>query len=364
MRIAAGLAFAVILLGARAQAQPSRAQAESPPSPASPPPAWKWGRIDLRRVAGIELAYTRGPGIERLCADEQAFRNAVALSFEGFDAFEPAQPNEAIFPLPLKRLEVSIVRRNAGITATMDWFGEGRTFLHRREFTEPVTACDRLLRTMVSSAAVSITVVLPPLPDAPPSPVSAPAPARVPASAPSIPARAQAPPAPMAAPGPRFRFGAAPMLAFEITPGLAVGGAVDAAVRWPSVSLGLEGRLLVSPSQDAAGVDGVAIATALGAVGAVPCLHVKWFFGCGLLELGAMRFTDGGDGRAETRDPLFAAGGLRAGVEWPFAEHFAVRGFADGACVFTRTTLIYNDKEAWTTPLLFGGVGVGLTAAF
>ena len=355
MRLGAGLALAVILLGARARADP-------PPRPTASPPDWKWGRIDLRRVAGIELVYTRGPGTERLCGDEQAFRDAVAVNFDGFDAFEPARPDEATFPLPLKRLEVSIVRRQAELTATMEWFGAGRSFLYRREYTRPITECDRLFRTMVSSAAVSITVVKPPLPDAPPSPPPSPAPASSPA--PPVPARAQAPPAPAAAPGPLFRIGAAPLVAFEITPGFAAGVALESAVRWPSVSLGLEGRLLFSSSNDAAGVEDVDIYTALATVAAVPCLHVGWFFSCGLLELGAMRFTGGDNVHPETRDPFVGAGGLRAGVEWAFAERFAVRGFADGACVFTRTTLIYNDKEAWTTPLLFGGIGAGLTAAF
>ena len=357
-RVGAGLALAVLLLGPRVQADP-------PTRPASPPPDWKWERSDLRRVAGIELVYTRGPGTERLCSDEQTFRDAVAVNFDGFDAFEPARPDEAILPLPLKRLEIAIVRRKAEIVATMEWFGEGRSFLYRREYTQPITECDRLFRTMVSSASVSITVVKPPLPDAPPSLPPAPSPP------PPILLRAQAPPAPGSGPGPgsgfgpRFQFGAAPLLVFELTPGFAAGGVVDAAVRWPSVSLALEGRVLLSPSTEAVGVEGVTIDTVLGAVAAVPCLHVGWFFGCGLLELGAMRFTDGGDaGHTETRDPLFAAGGLRAGVEWPFTERFAVRGFADGACVFTRTTLLYNEKVAWTTPLLFGGIGVGLTAAF
>jgi hypothetical protein len=357
-RVGAGLALAVLLLGPRVQADP-------PTRAASPPPDWKWERTDLRRVAGIELVYTRGPGTERLCSDEQTFRNAVAVSFNGFDAFEPARPDEAILPLPLKRLEIAIVRRKAEIVATMEWFGEGRSFLYRREYTQPITECDRLFRSMVSSASVSITIVKPPLPDAPPSPSPAPSPAPTPG--PAVRLRAQAPPAPSPGPGfgPRLRFGAAPLLAFELMPGFAAGGAVDAAVRWPSASLALEGRVLVSPSTESVGVEGVAIDTVLGAVAAVPCLHVGWFFGCGLLELGAMRFTDGGDeGHVETRDPLFAAGGLRAGVEWPFTERFAVRGFADGACVFTRTTLLYNEKETWTTPLLFGGIGVGLTAAF
>jgi hypothetical protein len=351
-RVGAGLALALILLGHRAQAQ-------SPPLPASVPPQWKWGRIDLRRVAGLELVYTRGPGTERLCSDEQTFRDAVAVSFDGFDAFEPAQPNEATIPMPLKRLEVSITRRKAEVIATMEWFGAGRSFLYRRDFTQPITECDRLFRSMVSSASIALTLAMTPLPDMPPTPA--------PAIALRAPPRVQAPPAPAApadAPRPLFQIGAAPLLAFKITPGLAAGVAVDAAVRWPSVSLGLESRLLISPSKGAAGVEGIEIDTALAAMAAVPCFHVGWFFGCGLLELGAIRFS-GGDGvEPETRDPLFAAGGLRAGIEWPFAQRFAVRGFADGACVFSRTTLVYNEKEAWTTPLLFGGVGVGLTAAF
>jgi len=212
---------------------------------------------------------------------------------------------------------------------------------------------------MVSSAAVSITVAIPPLPaDLPPSPVSAPAPAPVP----TAPVRAETPPVPAAASRPLFRIGAAPLLAFEITPGFAAGVALDAAIRWPSVSLGLEGRLLLA-STDAPGVE-AAIRTTLGAVAAVPCLHLSWFFSCGLFELGAMRFTGGDNVHPETRDPFVAAGGLRAGVEWAFSEHFAARGFVDGSCVFTRTTLVYDKQEVWETPPLFGGLGVGLTAAF
>lgn len=344
-KIGAGLVLVTLFFTQRVDADP-------PTRPASPPPEWKWGRFDLRRVAGIELRYTRQPETERLCADEKAFRAAVAVSFDGFDAFESPQPDQAAIPMHLKRLEVSIARRKAEVTATMEWFDATGALLFRRELTQPVTECDRLFRSMVSSASTAIALAKTPLPALPPSPE------------PSPPARPRPPAPPVVDAGPHFRIGAAPLLAFAITPGIAAGGALDTAVRWRSVSLGLEGRLLLSPATDATGMDGVTISTMVAAVTAVPCFHVGWFFGCGLLELGALRFT-GGDGvHVKTRDPFLAAGGLRVGVEWSFSERFALRGFADGASIFTRTTLVYNEMEVWTTPPIFGGIGAGLTASF
>ena len=342
------LALGSLGLGPRALAQP--------PPPANSPPQWRWGRIDLRRVAGIELQFARGPGTERLCADESTFRLGVAAECDGFDAFEPAPPDQATIPMALKSLEVAIVRQKGEVIATMDWFGSGRTLLYQREYRQPVTECDRLFRSMISSAATVILVEKTPLPEALPSP--SPAPVRPEQRRPSP------PPAPGDALRPLIRLGAAPLLAFEITPDVAVGVAVDVAVRWRALSLGLEGRLLFSTSHDAVSTEDVGIHTAVGAMMAVPCVHIGWFFGCGLLELGALRFT-GGDGvYPKTRDPLLAAGGFRAGVEWPVGGRFAVRGFVDGATIFSRTALVYDEKEAWLTPLFYGSLGVGLTAAF
>ena len=341
--VGAVLALGSLVLGPRALAQPP---------PASSPPEWEWGRIDLRRVAGIELQYTRGPGTERLCADETAFRDGVAVHFGGFDAFESAPPNQATIPMKLQRLEVAIARHKGEVIATMDWFGLGRSLLYHREFRQPVTECDRLLRSLISSTATALTLAKTPLP-----PLSPPSmrPTR---------RRASSPPAPRDALRPLVRLGIAPLLAFEITPSFAAGVALDIAVRWRTLSLGLEGRLLFSTSRDAVSTEDVRIHTALGAMTVLPCVHIDWFFGCGLLELGGLRFTGGDNVHPETRNPLLAAGGLRAGVEWPFGSRFAVRGFADGATLFSRTELVYNEEVAWLTPLFYGSIGVGLTAAF
>ena len=143
-----------------------------------------------------------------------------------------------------------------------------------------------------------------------------------------------------------------------------MGVALDTAARWRAVSVGLEGRLLFATSRDAVRAEDVRIHTLVTAITAVPCLHIGWFFSCGVLQLVALRFT-GGDGvYPETRHPFLAAGGMRVGVEWPLASRFAVRGFGDAASVFSKTTLVYNGKEEWAAPPLYGSLGVGLTAAF
>lgn len=242
-RAALGLAAALTLvaLGHRAHADPP-----------TRPPDWQWHRRDQRVVAGLELKYTLSPAaVARACEDEEWFRTRIATLLGGMDPFKPATPSYAPVAIPFKRLEVSIVLRWPALVGTMDWFDAGGSVIHHREIVQPASNCGYVTQDLVAATYLWISWHTPPLPE-----LTSPSPPKPPP--PALPG-APAPPTLIESPRPLFRIGAAPLLTLEITPGLAAGVALDAAVRWPFVSLGLEGRLLFSTSPEAAGVEGADI---------------------------------------------------------------------------------------------------------
>jgi hypothetical protein len=52
--------------------------------------------------------------------------------------------------------------------------------------------------------------------------------------------------------------------------------------------------------------------------------------------------------------------GGRLGVEVPFAPHLGFRGYGEVLGTVTPQAIPIDERPGWTTPLVSGGLGVGL----
>jgi hypothetical protein len=158
----------------------------------------------------------------------------------------------------------------------------------------------------------------------------------------------------------RFRgeLGAAPLLALGLTPALGSGVSFSTGFRWTSFSVAVEGRLISSFGEESAGN------VVLGASIAMPaldvCAHRGALSACTVFDVGELRMDSDPRFRIEARDPWGTSIGLRAGAEWPFSNHVALRGFLELHAQFGRPSVWVNNMEAWRAPPVFGLVGAGL----
>jgi hypothetical protein len=116
---------------------------------------------------------------------------------------------------------------------------------------------------------------------------------------------------------PAVQIGVATGLGLAIEPGTALGVAVDVGVRWPLVSIAVEGR--GDFSADAVSVSAWRVTGAL-----VPCWRWKVIFGCAVGEVGAVVATGTAD-HTLTKILRTAAAGPRVGAVLPINDHFAAR---------------------------------------
>lgn len=142
--------------------------------------------------------------------------------------------------------------------------------------------------------------------------------------------------------GPRFSVTGGVVTVFGVASwNPAVGGVVGVAVRpHENVSIGLEGRAawLTTGVADRQ----ISAMTAGGILSA--CGHLKWFFGCGLGYLGAIRVTASGNSYEERTIARVQPGfGARVGVEFRFASAFVMRGNVDALNVVRGMQLAVGD---------------------
>jgi hypothetical protein len=141
-----------------------------------------------------------------------------------------------------------------------------------------------------------------------------------------------------------------------------------------SFGVGLNGRFSLSEELDAA----ILVPTSAFTGNAFACLHRKWFFGCGLIEVGRLVIAEAGteigvgsDTRANATnpDPNFAAFGLGLGGEFPITLRFAMRGYLNVTFpTLSRigVTATSHDKTqlVWTSPTLLPTVGIAGVVTF
>lgn len=325
-----------------------------------------WSDVaDARGAAQLEFVQQVE---DHRCPDEAELRRRVGAQL-GYDPFDTTAPTriEATIERKARRLHGRVVIRR------------GEETLGEREL-EPTKDCEAL----VSALALTISVAIDPIHVA-----RDPAPRTVPADAapatevtrPEAPTTAQ--PSDPSEPGAEaahtsttstpastptgpsraaLRLTVAPMVSIGVAPAVAPGLTASAGVGWPNLSLALEGRLdLPASARLSIGGD---VATSVALATLVPCVHVARWMGCVLGSVGSMRAASSGISDPAIDDSVFAAVGVRAGIEVPLSRIFAVRPQIEGQAALTRPSLELNGKTIWTTPPLAAAIGLAIVARF
>ncbi len=157
---------------------------------------------------------------------------------------------------------------------------------------------------------------------------------------------------------PSIRIGARGALAMGALPALTAALTVDAGVGWEYASIALEGRADVPVTGNVD--EGRRIHTSLFAGSLVPCGHYKWFVGCGLVTLGALRVEGRDISRPQADTGIYFGAGVRVGVEWAVIPALALRLTGDVLVTVHPMNALVNDREVWRTPPFTGAVGGGL----
>lgn len=246
------------------------------------------------------------------------------------------------------------------------------------EKVEASTDCRELARLLafdiallvgnpVSEVDAGVTDAAPPPPppdaSAPDAALGLPPPPPVSTSTPPPP-----PPPPVEESTPfQLRFGASALAVWSPAERLQLGLAGEVGVRWPSVSLGLEGRAILPASVD--GVAGTPMDASLLLATAYPCLHRGVVLLCAALAGGTLTLVRDG---AE-RSSLYAGAGARAGVELALGRGFSA-AFRGDVLFGLRPVVCSDAKEdgvcdvptasTWTGSALSGAVGAALLADF
>jgi len=241
----------------------------------------------------------------------------------------------------------------------------------------PRFRCDELIEDVALMVAARFMTIRGDTPEpwtqlaapAPPPPKPPPPPAVPPPQPPSPPA--PPPPTKPAVPAPsdissfRPELSAAVLLAPLDTPNVALGGALQVALRWPRVSLGVELRSVVDLVGE---VNDAAIRTWLAAGTALPCLVLRQRGRiCLPVTAGFYQVSVGGDAKTETDivHPLSGVG-LRGSYDFPVASHVWLRGRAEILLETRRGSLEYvrvgssEPETIWTSPGVLPSIGIGV----
>jgi hypothetical protein len=154
----------------------------------------------------------------------------------------------------------------------------------------------------------------------------------------------------------RFRLGAGALASLGSAPNVTFGFTVMAGLRGPRWSTNLELRADL-PSLPALAAGGH-IDTALYTANLIPCFHQGVFAGCAILALGG-QVSHGTDYPVSLEaSNFFAAGGVRAALEFKLARRFELQVRADLLAAFTRTTLYADQVAVFRTPPVSGAFAV------
>jgi hypothetical protein len=305
----------------------------------------------------VRLDYVRGPGTES-CPDERGLRGAIA----GRLGYDPAQP-ASLASASLPTLRVSVARQDGGFVAR----AEKRNSAGRVEWTRPALT-DADCRHLIGVLGLSIAITLDPGASGMVTPAT-PEPARVepPTPSPTAPAVDRAsPPLPAPLQRPNIRLGVRAGVAGGAGPSPAATLAADIGVRGAAWSVSLEGRADLPAT---ASVDtGAKLRTSVLAAALVPCGHWWWLAGCGIVSLGTLRAESVNLAHGKDDSGLYAAAGLRAGLEWPIPSlpRLALRLSGEGLVTLRPVTARRSDdgRAVWKAPPVAGLLGAGAVVHF
>lgn len=150
--------------------------------------------------------------------------------------------------------------------------------------------------------------------------------------------------------------GATPIVGFGIAPGVSAGASFEHMLRLGSFSADV--ALNVTGAQMLEGDAAVQTWRGGGSLGL--CGHLGPFYLCGLAGLaGLSGVTSPRIKLIEERNPVSGLMGLRPGVEWRIAEHFAFRAYAEINAALGRPSVWLDGAQYWAAPPVSAIIGVG-----
>ncbi len=279
--------------------------------------------------AAISLHYERPEG----CPDESALRQLVASRL-GAD------------PFVTEAASVVSVRVTSGVPMQAEVVLESPGAPTRRKNLTGAT-CDELLQ----SVAVTVAIAVDPIVKKPEAP-------------PAVAVVVEPPAAPLPQPPPpasplNWAVSAGASANLGLSTGVQPTLRIEGRARGALFSLGVEGRF-AWPVTGTLTQGALTTSAFLGAV--VPCLHWKWFAGCGDVSLGGLRLEGGALASARATTVFHASLGLRVLFTVPVTDHLGIGAMLEGQVPLTRATALVGTERVWTVP--FAGAGLGLWLSF
>lgn len=305
----------------------------------------------------VTLTYLPSRAAIALCPEADYLENEVFVRLH----YQLFQPNAS------KHLTVKVERKNGMFHAAADMRDDDGKILLAG--TYPAMDCT----FAVFSVAVAIAIHYAELPEPPPpSPPEAPAPSPQEPPPPSLPVPAPAlpPTSPRISPPlterSRFQTGVASVFSIGTAPSILGGVGWFVGVRWPVVSLALEGRALFAPAGTIAQAtirDGYHFDFA--AISGTGCYHPAWAAVCVRAEAGNLSFGKSGTGISPNRMSVVGLS-FRLGGDWAMMPWFAIRAYAEVSLQPLPNTIQTTPDYIvlWNQPLLAGSLGVGPVFSF
>jgi hypothetical protein len=311
------------------------------------------------------------------CPEEAELRSAVSARF-GYDPFFPSAKQVVI---------VQISRPHARYVARVQLLDEQGITHGARELSSDQRDCAEI----VDAVALAITIALdaasksvpsseppeatkalpaPTVVDHPP-PAAASSAALAPAVAPSLPPEPpRNAPAETSASQLLFDTGIDVLGSLGMVPSVATPGvsafARGRAKAW-SLSIEVRGDLPESAGRPAARGGG-RVEAWLASASLAPCFHAGYVDACALAMLGSLQASGLDIDPRLSKTAVFAAAGVRLGVEWPRSAKYALRLHVDGVANLARVRLLLGQApwadEVWAAPPFAGTLGAGVVARF
>lgn len=313
------------------------------------------GRAHAAEPETAALVYERPAELEQ-CPDEPAFRRAVSARL-GRDPFVDGSA---------RTIHVRLSQSGSVLSAVVSVEQAGSARGDRRIDTRG--GCDEL----ASGAALAVSIAIDPLaalgPAAPSEPETKPAePAAKPESSPPQKPVAAKPnerprPSPRRAPAERVaagmfaRVGGRAWLA--AVPSLSAGPTLGLGYRHGVASIAVDALGVLSRSEE---VPNSARSVSVGVLGAElsPCANFADFRACALFGAGALLARGAGVSDPRTGEKWTAWAGASAGYTFATGR-FSITPTVELAARLTKTELNLNSETVWTTPRVFGSLGLEL----
>lgn len=273
----------------------------------------------------------------------------------GYELFQPSAPNH---------LTVKIDRANGRFRSIGEIRDDDGKVIFARTYSE--IDCTAALFSMAMSVSIeftrapedpapSLTKPPPPSPqEPPPSTPECPEPEPPPPPAPPVPARR------------RVEAGVATVFALGTAPSVLGGVGWFVGVRWPSVSLALEGRALFAPSATLARpAVRSGYSFGLAAVSGTACYQPAWVFLCARAEIGSLFFDKAGADVIKIRRPVDGFG-FRGGVDRALTPRLAIRVYAEVSFQLLQATVraTATNTLVWSQSFAAGSLGAGPVFTF